>query len=327
MSSNVAVETSIFDLGFSWAKGKRQNKYFVQPSIAGEAQPIFDVNIKPNDFFYEDSMFVGDLALRQSDIKYFTLNKQKSEAMTSEIILKTGLGYLNGNKPFNLITGLPILFYFKQLSEMERMIERLGSSDPYEIKKGNGSFQQLKLCISKYKIVPQGYGIAMNHLLNDSGRIQNKADAKKKILVVDLGFYTLNLLGLDGLEIMKESTSLFLGVEKAYKLLRKYLQELVGIAPPIYELDKYVISGTYEGKNIQPLVVKAFKALAIQIQNEIEGLNINFDMYMIGGGAAHYIFESLRLENKSLYGQLDQIEGNEKVGVRLWGRNNTLARA
>ncbi|WP_339304224.1 ParM/StbA family protein [Paenibacillus sp. FSL L8-0435] len=326
MSSILTEDISVFDLGFSWAKGKKNNKLFIQPSIAGESQPMFDTNIKPNDFFFEDTMFVGDLALRQSEIKYFTLNKRKSEAMTSEVILKTGLGYLNGSKKFNLVTGLPILFYFKQMSEMEDMINRLAESDPYEIKKGRGNFSKVKLNIDKYKIVPQGYGIAMNHLLNKSGKIQNKTDAKKKILVVDLGFYTLNLLGLDGLEIMKESTSLFLGVEKAYKLLRKYLQDLVGTAPAIYELDKYVLSGTYEGHDIRHLVSKAFKALAIQIQNEIEGLNINFDMYMIGGGAARYIFEYLRLNNKSLYGQLDQVEGNEKVGVRLWG-SNTLLRA
>ncbi|WP_336763481.1 ParM/StbA family protein [Paenibacillus sp. USHLN196] len=326
MSSILTEDISVFDLGFSWAKGKKNNKLFIQPSIAGESQPMFDTNIKPNDFFFEDTMFVGDLALRQSEIKYFTLNKQKSEAMTSEVILKTGLGYLNGSKKFNLVTGLPILFYFKQMSEMEDMINRLAESDPYEIKKGRSNFSKVKLNIDKYKIVPQGYGIAMNHLLNKSGKIQNKADAKKKILVVDLGFYTLNLLGLDGLEIMKESTSLFLGVEKAYKLLRKYLQDLVGTAPAIYELDKYVLSGTYEGHDIRHLVSKAFKALAMQIQNEIEGLNINFEMYMIGGGAARYIFEYLRLNNKSLYGQLDQVEGNEKVGVRLWG-SNTLLRA
>lgn len=320
MASTVLEDLCVFDLGFSWTKGKRNNKFYLQPSISGVSQPMFDENIKPNDFFYNEQLFIGDLALRHSEIKYFTLKNNKSEAMTSEVLLKTGLGYLNGNNPFKMVTGLPVSFYFNQKSDMEKMLDKISSNSTYSIKKGRGRYSEISLSLNKYKIVPQGYGIAMDYLLNIKGKIEKIHIAKKKILVIDLGFYTLNLLGLDKLEIMKESTSLLLGVEKAYKLLRKYIQNLVGQAPAIYEMDKIVMSGVYEGVNIKPLIVKAFKSLAIQIQNEVDGLNINFDYYLIGGGAAHLIFDTLNFNNKILFDQLAQIRGYEKVGVRLWGR-------
>lgn len=67
----------------------------------------------------------------------------------------------------------------------------------------------------------------MSYLLDKNGKLINKHIARKRILVIDLGFYTLNLLGLDKLDIMKESTSLLLGVEKAYKLLRRYLVNML----------------------------------------------------------------------------------------------------
>lgn len=311
---------TVIDLGFSYTKAKKGGITYLQPSISGEAQPLFEQNVKPNDFFYNDELFIGNLALRHSEIKYFTLKDNKSEAMTSEVLLKTGLGYLNKSNPFNMVTGLPISFYFNQLSDMENMLKSIGQSDKYAIKKGRGPFTDIQLNINKYKVVPQGYGIAMDYILDNNGKINRREVARKKVLVIDLGFYTLNLLGLDKLEIMKESNSVFLGVEKAYKLLRKYLLNKIGKAPAIYELDPFVISGVYEGYDIRPLIKKAFKSLSIQVQNEIDGLNIKFDYYLIGGGAAFQIFDSLNLPNKILFDQISQIRGYEKVGVRLWGR-------
>ncbi|OZB98167.1 ParM/StbA family protein [Paenibacillus sp. XY044] len=314
----MSSELCVFDLGFSWSKGKKKNKLYLQPSIYGEGKPIFEGSIKQDDFIFNEDLFVGKLALRHSDIKYFSLNDNKTEAMTSDVLMKTGLGYLNGNNPFNLVTGLPVKFYFSQKDHMKDMIERLGTSEKYEVKKGNGKPHIIKLNIDKYKIVPQGYGIAMDFLLTSDGRIKNSGIAKKKILVIDLGFYTLNLLGLDKMEIMKESTSIILGVEKAYRLLQTYLQKVVGKSPSIYEMDACVIEGKYEGYDIRPLIQKAFKPLSKQIQNEVESLNINFDYHLIGGGAAHNVFEQINLPNKILFDQLAQIRGYENVGVRLW---------
>lgn len=205
------------------------------------------------------------------------------------------------------------------MSDIERLIETIGDQSTYCIRKGNRLIDEIKLNIKECKIYPQGYGIAMSYLLDKNGKLINKHIARKKILVIDLGFYTLNLLGLDKLDIMKESTSLLLGVEKAYKLLRRYLVEHVGKAPSIYEMDQYVQSGFYEGYNIKPLISKAFLSLALQVLNEVEGLNIQFDYYFIGGGAAFQIFDALTMKNKILFGQMAQTEGYENAGVRQWG--------
>ncbi|PYY28163.1 ParM/StbA family protein [Paenibacillus illinoisensis] len=323
MPLNVLEDLCVIDLGFSYTKGKKNKINFLQPSVAGEPQDMYEQNVKPNYFSYNEELFIGDLAQKYSDIKYFTLKDNKSEAMTSDVLLKTALGYLNRSKPFNLVTGLPVLFYFNQLDDMENLLGSLSDQSTYNIKKGNRIISDININIDKFKIYPQGYGIAMSHLLDKNGDLINKHIAKKKILVIDLGFYTLNLLGMDKLDIMKESTSVLLGVEKAYKLLRKYLIENVGKAPSIYEMDQYVKSGIYEGLNIKPLIHRAFRALASQIQNEIESLNIKFDYYFVGGGAAHRVYEMLDLSNKLLFDQLAQIEGYENAGVRKWRKNQS----
>lgn len=306
------------DLGFGWTKGGFKKRRFVQPSIIGEARPVFDVNIRNDDFVYNDHHFVGNLALRHSDIKYFSMKDNKTDAWVTDILLETGIGYLSRNESVNVVTGLPIKFYFNQKSDLENKIIKLNDLQLIKIKKGTSDIIKVNPSIKHAKVVPQGYGIAMDYLLKEDGSLDKINVAKQRILVIDLGFYTLNLLGLDKLEIMKESNTILLGVDTAYKLLQRYIQELIGKSPSRYELDQYVISGEYEGYDITPLIQKAFKNLAIQIQNEIEGLNIHFDCYLIGGGAGHFIYDYLDIPNKLLLDQLSQIRGYGKIGVRQW---------
>lgn len=311
-------ETCALDLGFGWTKGMLGNRKYVQPSIIGETKEMYDNSIKPDDFIYNDEYFVGKLALRHSDIKYFSMKDDKAEANTSSVLLETALGYLAGNSTFNVVTGLPVKFYFKQKQALEDSFRDINNKNKYTIKKGNRNAISVSPKVNMFDIVPQGQGIAMDYILKDDGTIDKLSAAKKNILVVDLGFYTLNLLGLSKMEIMKESTSLLLGVDNAYKLIQSYMQNSIGKSPARYELDPFIISKEYEGYNISTLINKAFKLLARQIQNEIESLNIRFDYYLIAGGAAHLIYDYLTLDNKILLDQLSQIRGYRKIGARLW---------
>ncbi|MGR6760244.1 ParM/StbA family protein [Paenibacillus sp. T2-29] len=312
------LKTVSFDLGFSWTKAEGGGIVYRQPSIIGEAKDMFDQNIMPDHFIYNDEMFVGNLALNYSDIKYFSLNDNKAEANTSDIIMKTTLGYLARKNKFDLVSGLPIKFYFDQKEAFEEKLLGLADQGEYRIKKGRGKSYLVQPVVERCKLVPQGFGIVMDYLLNENGKIIRLKAAKQKILTIDLGFYTLNLLGLDNYKIMKESKSVIVGVEKAYKLLQTYIHKMTGSSPELYELDPCVISGKYNGYDIRLLIKRAFKSLALQIKNEIESLNMNFDIFLIAGGAAHLIFEFLDLPNKVLMDQLAQERGYGKIGNKTW---------
>ena len=152
------------DLGFGWTKGRYENRTYVQPSIFGESKPLFDNSIKPDDFIYEDQYFVGKLASRQSDIKYFSMNNNKAESFTSDVIIQTALGYLVGNSTANVVSGLPIKFYFKQKEKFEEALLRVNDMTKYHIKRKHETsigFPRL----SEIKTTPQGQAVAMDYLL------------------------------------------------------------------------------------------------------------------------------------------------------------------
>lgn len=314
---------SAVDIGYGWTKAAARGKIWRQPSILGEPRKLFENDLRETDVTYKagkDSFFVGDLAQRHSQVTYSTTKDNKAATWTTNILLKASLGITAGSNSLYLVTGLPVDYYFNQKQDFKDLLENFNTNESYIISIG-GSDWKVRPWILKNKIVPQPFGSAMNYLLDKRGQIKDKKEANKRILVVDVGYYTLDLLILDSMEIGKDSCSpKDLGIDTAYKILREYLKDEIGKAPGRYDLDRYVLSGEYQGYNITDLTNKAFQALADQITLEIESLNTTFHKYIITGGWAEKIAKMLTINQKAVitYGQLGNLEGYEKVGRRVW---------
>lgn len=99
-----------------------------------------------------------------------------------------------------------------------------------------------------------------------------------------------------------------------------YLRFKTSKAPARYELDQHVIAGSYAGYDIKPLVEKSFKALAQQIQLEVESLNLNFYRYLLVGGAAERLYPYLTLPSLIVPAdpQAANVRGYRNIAARLW---------
>lgn len=316
------MRTASIDLGYGWTKGKLGTSIFRQPSVLGEIRPLFDEQKRKGDIVFNGQYFVGDLALRQAEVKYHSIKDNKAETWTTEVLLKAALGHLAGTEQLQLVTGLPIDYFFTQKEAIEEMIARFNSTNYYTLDIYGEGRTTAKPTVRKHKVVPQPLGTAMDYLLNNAGQFNEVEEARKRILVIDLGYYTLDLLVLDAMEINKASYSPpGLGIDTAYKLLQQYLKEHTGNAPARYELDQYVKTGEYNGYDIQPLIEKAFTALAQQIQLEVEGLNMGYQRALITGGQANLVAAFLDIPEKVILNdpQLANVRGYEKIGRRVWG--------
>jgi hypothetical protein len=303
-------------------------KVWRQPSVIGEARELFDGSIKPDDVqitIGDKKYFVGNLA-RQSLIPYFGTGDNKAQAWTTKILLQTAIGMVAPQDYVNLVTGLPIDYYFKQKADFDKLLNEFNLSNKYDLQVGYDKIA-CSPYILNYKIVPQPFGSAMNYLLDDMGQIVDKQAAAGRILVIDIGYYTLDLLVLNGMEIGKQSHSPEkLGIDTAYSMIAAALREQIGRAPARAELDGYVRGGSYEGFNILPIRSQAFKALARQIKTEVDSLNSSFDRYIVTGGWAGEIAPMLGLstEKSTTYDGTGNVKGYQKIGVRLWGKPNAV---
>jgi plasmid segregation protein ParM len=318
------------DLGFGWCKGKEGNRIFRQPAVIGESKQLFDEQKRVGDIIYGQKKgtnvfnplhFVGGLALRHSDVKYYTLKDNKADTWTSGVLFKTILSYLSQGEPSNIVTGLPIDYYFNQRDDFDVFLNEInGHAVDLEII-GKGIYSNI-INIQKRKITLQPMGAAMDYLLGEDGQLQKKEEAKKKLLIIDWGRYTLDLLILDGMEIHKSSFSPpDLGIEAVYKILRRYLREHVGASPAAHDMDSVVKSNEYQEYDVTPLIDVAFNAVIQQIQLEIEGLNMNFHKYILAGGQSDRLYRHLELNPETMVkgNQLSNLNGYEKIGRRLWG--------
>lgn len=314
--------TAGVDLGYGWNKGVYRKKSFKQPSVIGETRDdLFLENFKETDIVFDNSYYFGDMALRHSNIKYSSVKNNKADTWTTEVMLKTILGVLVGDKPINLVTGLPVKFHSTQKEEMVKLIEKVADSPRFSLEKGKLK-KEIKLNIKDYKITLQPLGAAMNYLLDDNGKVAKMDIAKKRVLVVDIGYFTLNLLVLDGLEVGKESDTIRIGVNTAYKVLEQSLYNQFGKSPSRHEMDKHVISKTYEGYDIEILVNNAFNLLSQQIMVEIENLNMIFDHVLLSGGSVPFIENYLSINDKIVLNdsQMSVANGYRKMGVKQWGK-------
>lgn len=313
------------DIGFGWTKIKVSNNEWKQPSIIGEARQLFDENIRPEDVQYKKDgkhYFVGDLALRHSLVKYAGTVDDKAKTWTTKILLETGLGIVAPYSDICLVTGLPVDFYFNQKNNMKELLNNFNSLCNYELLVGKEK-RLVNPRIIKSKIVAQPFGSAMNYVLDYNGNIKNQTEANNKILVIDIGYYTLDLLILDEMEIGKSSCSLSgLGVDTAYKIIQDALKDKFGKTPNRYELDSVVLSKQFENYDITTIINRSFEALSAQINLEIKGLNTNFNKYIVTGGCSNLIAKHLDLpqDRVIIYDQMGNTRGYEKIGVRLWGK-------
>jgi plasmid segregation protein ParM len=336
------------DLGYGFTKVDGDGRTWSGASVVGEVRPLHDDTIKNNDIVYsveelntvyhkmetKEEYFISDLALRQSKVIYATTKDDKSNTWTTSVLARVALSLIDPYGDFFLVTGLPVDFYFKQRAAFETMMANLNEQPEFKLQVGRVMKYSALPKIATYrdadgqeklrlKIVPQPLGAAMNFLLDDQGNIIDNAVADKDLLIIDIGYYTLDLLDFLGMEIGKGACSPpGCGIDMAYQLIQDYLKEAVGKAPDRYSLDKYVRAGEYEGFNINPLIEKAFQVLGEKISLEIANLNTHYYRYIVTGGWAQRIVKYIDIpqDQTIVYDHTGNVKGYRKIGIRAWSR-------
>lgn len=319
------------DLGFGYCKGKKGDKYYTQPSVIGEPRMVFEDDLNNDDLQYESfsllrSYFVGNLAVRKSNVRYYSTGDNKYGYWITSVMLDTMLGCLAPNEENNiLITGLPIDFYFSQINKVKEFLGQYTKRRYFGLKIGRNNPETVSVQASKVHVVPQPMGAAMNYLLDDDGRIKDKDEARKIFVIGDLGFHTFDLLVLDGMEIHRYSHSdTEISVATAYTQVQEWLKNQVGYAPDLYQVDAAMLKGDFQGIDLSPILTKMCESLAYQIELAVESLNLRFHKYIGTGGWSTLITPMLNIpeEKKVMFGQDGNVQGYEKIGVRAYVKEN-----
>lgn len=339
------------DIGFGFTKATSGKQNLIFKSVLGEATDIqFREEMLATDPAGEEHLqvevdgkayFIGELAERQSNVRFFTLDQAQFIGKFAKVLALTAAARMvKGFVPINLVTGLPIGSYRKHKDELARLL--LGEHKVALID-GDGKREEKSISINKVRVIPQPFGSLFNVMLNDLGELGDKRLVRDKIGLIDVGFRTCDYTISDKMRYSERgSRTTDSGIARAFNVIATKLREKSGINIELYRLYEAIDEGSIKirGKvyELRPQTDQVFSQLATAVANEVDRLWVDdWDidtMIITGGGGAvlgRYLKPLLNGEVMELDPAIDMrmynVDGYRKFGRHLWAKGEAPAPA
>lgn len=331
------------DIGFGFTKATNGRDSLVFKSVLGEATEIqfqegllADAGATDHLQLEVDgkSFFLGDLAERQSQLRFFTLDQAQFLTSSAKVLALAAAARLAGSHiPINLVTGLPIGHYRQHKDELARLLQgehRVALID------AAGKRQEKTVNVNKVRVIPQPFGSMFNLMLNDLGEVGDKRLVKEKIGLIDIGFRTCDYTISDQMRYSERgSRTTDSGIARAFTVIASKLRETSGVNVELYRLFEAVDRGSIKirGKefDLKTLTEQVFVQLAGAIANEVERLwadDWDVDAMAITGGGGAVLAKYLQPLLKGHVLPIDptrdarlyNVQGYWKFGKHTWAR-------
>lgn len=325
------------DLGFGFVKSTSGEREYIFPSVVGAGldltyrselttyvDPIQNLSVTIDD----KKHFVGDLAIRQSEILSRSLSENHAQEKNTKILLLTALAlYVRGDsEEFNIITGLPPSYYLANKDILANMIK---GTHTITIN-ANGADCNKTIVVNNVKIIPQPMGTLFHRLFDAKGVIADKEITRSKVGIIDVGFRTTDFSVVDKLEyIDKLSYSTATGMANAYAVVAEHLRNQHRIYKENYELEEVVQKGQIKvaGKvhSLEQIKKEILEQVSAKILTEMNSIWDIRDMDMIllsGGGGkmmADYLLPELPMATLIEESQMANVNGYLKLGHKIFG--------
>jgi plasmid segregation protein ParM len=345
------VEILGIDIGFGFTKAADGQQALVFKSVLGEAT---DIQFRDEMIAVADAddkhlqvevdgkaYFVGELAERQSNVRYFTLDQAQFIGKFAKVFaLAAAAQLVKGFVPVNLVTGLPIGYYRQYKDELAKI---LVGEHAVSLIDGNGKRTEKSISINKVRVVPQPFGSLFNIMLNDLGEMADKRLIRDKIGIIDVGFRTSDYTISDKMRYSERgSRTTDSGIARAFNVIASKLRENSGVNVELYRLYNAIDSGSIKirGKvyDIKSLTEQVFSQLATSIANEVDRLWVDdwdIDAMVISGGGGAVLAKYLKPLLNGVIMETDpeqdmrlfNVYGYRKFGQHLWARGSALPQA
>ena len=292
------------DVGFGRIKALSETREIEYPSAVGSFRPIrfstgmdncSDIKNRLCVEFEGKRYFIGDIAYKQSSPRV-TMSSNRFTSQEGMALMMSALVLLSNNQyeDIKLITGLPVNDYAGLKDKYKSTL--LGKHYIQLINPDGSEGQFYAFNIEEVKIFPQPVGTIFDSVLDNTGKIYNRKLAGRKIAVLDIGKYTVDLALTDGLQFVDKSSISFndIGIFDAYKDLSLALKD-EGYDIPADNLEPYLnnsanLNGLAELK--EAVFANQAEKIASRVFNTWPDL-WSFDQIFITGGGAIVLGEHL----------------------------------
>jgi len=218
---NIAI-----DAGFGRTKAADKNELFDFPSLTANFTGVqYSTGMETGNLTSHlvlehegKAWFIGDAAAKQG-IAQRTVDKERAVSKEGKLLSLAALGLLSGDKVqhFNLVAGLPVSHY---AGLKERYISNMKATHYFSFISMTGKEQQDFVAnVHDVKVIPQPIGTLFNLLLDDAAEVVNPQLAVENVGIIDVGYFTVDIVRADGLEFIGQSSKSYpLGLFTAYSV-------------------------------------------------------------------------------------------------------------
>ena len=337
------MEIIAIDIGFGFTKATDGSRSMVFKSILGEATDIqFKGGIlgdaAPDENLQIEvdgrSYFVGEMAERQSNVRFFTLDQaQFFSGFAKQLALSAAARMVGTYMPVGLVTGLPIGYYRQYKDELVKILQ---GDHKVVLTSSSGKREEKVIKISEVKVIPQPFGSLFNLMMNDLGELGDKRYIREKVGVIDVGFKTSDFTVSDRMRYSERgSRTTDTGISRALTVIAGKLRDKSTVNVEIYRLFDAIERGSIKirGKeyDLKALTDHVFGQLASTIANEVDRLwtdDWDIDTIVLTGGGGAVLSRYLQpLLNGQVItvdaakdARLCNVQGYWKFGKHHWAR-------
>lgn len=302
-----ATKKRIADIGYGYLKFLQDNGIVSKERavVAKLGESLTDVNIKNILTVDNEDYIIGNEVYGVSDRKPITANEsvKRYENIAYKVLGLYSVAKNHGSNEdkITLITGLP----YQNMDEAEQVKKLFQGVHKVKL---NGV--EMTLNIDRVGVVSQGLG-SYYTLLSQRGNIVKS----RKMLLVDLGFHTINYMPIDqgGISTNSVKTNRDLGIQAAYLKIVDEVNKEFKTSYKFHDVDRLLDDGVPvqdidKGKqlikiNDRPYVHEALREYASEVWNDIfdkynESYREDLEEIVFSGGTAqrveHFLTETKR---------------------------------
>lgn len=324
------------DLGYGLVKYLDGEEAYSFPSVVGQGSElqyqsdlIADIDPLSNLHIQigKELFFVGDLAIRQSEIASRSLDQDRSKDRNSKVLMLTALSLLckKDKQNFNIVTGLPTNYFAAYKDDWKNSLVAEYNTSLFK----DGKVHECSFSITDARIVPQPFGTLFDKTLNSAGEIIDEEIPKEIVGIIDIGYKTTDLAVANRTEFIdKLSFSTTTALSSAYNIVGDRLRREYKVDKEEYQLEECIKNKTVkiagEKHDISSVVDSAFKMVAGKIATEIESKwdYKQFDRILLTGGGgkvlSQYItssFPNMELVEEPL---IANVKGYQKLARKIF---------
>ncbi|MDJ0668906.1 MAG: ParM/StbA family protein [Desulfobacterales bacterium] len=295
------------DLGFGFTKGFDGQRSVIVQSVLSEQGRTDDSpgtdRLGPDRGFHitadDGDFFVGDRA----DCDWRSArHPRQPERLFGEygkrLILAVLADFTEMERPLHLVLGLPVS-HWQRLKET--FVARLVGYHQIRWLQPDGSRIPKNIHIRKIHTLPHPMGTYLGMLMDADGRIRDEALKDQKVVLVDIGFRSTNVIVMERMRLSNRcSGTIDLGVGRGLEAIDRKLRQQSGYAPRFDQLYQALRMGhiRVEGQtyNLERIRAEAFGRLAEELAARIDRMlttEWDLDRLVLTGGGARELAEPI----------------------------------